>query len=344
MKRAGGLWPRVVAFEHLRESGRKAARGKRDGARVCRYLLDLEGETLRLQDELVDGSWRPGPVTRFEVHDPKRRTITVAPFRDRVVHHAVIGVLEPILDRRMAPASFACRKGMGTHAALDHAQRLLRRWPWFAKLDVEQCFASIRHDLVLAALARKVKDRRVLELFGRILGGPAEDERPEPGRGLPIGNLTSQWSCNLLLDRLDHFVLGELRSPGYVRYMDDFVLFAGSKGEARSLRDAAEGFLIHELDLRPNPRAALLAPRSVGLPFLGWRLYPGTRRVRPGNLRRIRQRLRRRSWEVRTGRAPLATFHASLASTVAHLEHGSTRRLRRTWLADYPEPVRGRSP
>ena len=344
MRRAGGLWPAVVDFEHLCVSARRASLGKRGSAGVCRFLLDLEPEVLALKRELVEQAWGPGPVTRFEVHDPKLRTITVAPFRDRVVHHALIGVLEPILDRGMVHESFACRKGKGTHAALDHAQALLRRWPWFVKLDVASCFASIRHDLVLGCVARKIKDRRVLELCRRLLAGPEPDGGPGPARGLPIGSLTSQWFCNLLLDRLDHHIKQTLRVRGYVRYMDDMVLFAACKSEARRLRQEVEAYLVQVLDLRPNQRAALLGPSTMGLPFLGWRLYAGLRRVRPGNLRRIRSRLRRRAWEVRTGRATPDAFRASLASTIAHLQHGSTRALGKSWLGQLAEPERGRSP
>lgn len=350
MRRVGGLWPAVIDFGHLCESARRAARGKRTVAGAARLLADLEPEMLRLQGELEEGTWRPGPVTRFEVHDPKLRTITVAPFRDRVVHHALIGVLEPVLERGMVCESFACRKGKGTHAALDHTQRLVRRWPWFVKLDVASCFASVRHDLVLGCIARKAKDRRVLELSTRILAGPEPAGLGTlvgpslPPRGLPIGNLTSQWFCNLLLDRLDHHVKEVLRVRGYVRYMDDMVLFAESKAEASRLRSDVEGTIVRVLDLRPNQRAALLGPSTMGLPFLGWRLYAGLRRVRPGNLRRIRSRLRCRAWEVRTGRTTPDAFRASLASTIAHLQHGSTRALGRSWLGQLAEPVRGRSP
>ena len=162
MRRAGGLWPTIVAFENLRTSALRAARGKRRVAGAASFLADLELRVLRLQRELEAGTWRPGRAFTFTIHDPKTRTITAAPFRDRVVHHALVDRLEPVFERRMVFESFACRRGKGTHAALGHARRQFRRFAFFLKLDVRKCFDSLDHEVVLGTLARAVKDRRVL--------------------------------------------------------------------------------------------------------------------------------------------------------------------------------------
>lgn len=221
MRRVGNLWPSIVSFANLTRAARRAALGKCEVAGVARFLADLEPNVLRLQRELEAGEWRPGQAFTFEIHDPKTRTITAAPFRDRVVHHALIDVLEPHLERRMVHESFACRRGKGTHTALRHARSLVRRHRWFLKLDVRKCFASLDHSVVCLAFARVLKDRRALDLIECIVRSGGKD-----GVGLPIGNLTSQWACNLVLDQLDHQVKEHLCIPGYVRYMDDFVLFA----------------------------------------------------------------------------------------------------------------------
>ena len=329
MRRAGGLWPRVVAFQNLCRAARRAARGKRRVAGAARFLADLEPEALALQRALQSDAWRPGPAYRFEIHDPKRRTITAAPFGDRVVHHALMDVLEPVLDRRMVPQSFACRRGKGMHAALRHAQALVRRFDWFLKLDVEHYFESLSHDVALETLERVIKDRRVLALAERIVraGGVR-------GVGLPIGNLTSQWLANLVLDRLDHFALEELRVPGYGRYLDDMVFAAKHKRELCRVHAEVERFVNERLHLRLKERATLLAPAHQGLPFLGWRVYRGTVRLRPANLRRTRSRLRHRFWEYRTGRIGEDRFVASMRSVTEHLRHGSTLALRRGLFSD----------
>lgn len=328
MRRAGGLWPRVVAFENLRRAALRAARGKRGSHAVARFLADLEPECLGLQRALADGTWEPGPASRFEIHDPKRRTITAAPFADRVVHHAVMDVLEPVLDRRMVDASYACRRGKGTHAALRRARRLVRRHGWFLKLDVAKCFESIDHDVAVQSLARSVKDRRVLALCERIVrsGGPT-------GVGLPIGNLTSQWLANLVLDRLDHFALEVLRVRGYVRYMDDFVLFDDDGQRLRAHLDVVTEFLRGALRLTLKQRATTLAPTSQGLPFLGWRFLPGVTRLRPENARRTRRRLERRFAEYRARRIDEERLAASVRSSCEHLRHGCTLAMRRRLFA-----------
>ncbi|MEM7201644.1 MAG: reverse transcriptase/maturase family protein [Planctomycetota bacterium] len=218
MRRAGGLWPHVASFAALTAAARRAARGQRRSRGAATLLDALEPECLRLERELQADGWRPGPTHRFVIHDPKPREITVAPFADRVVHHALIAPLEPVFERRMIADSYACRRGKGTHAAVRRAQALLRRHRYSLRLDVASFFASLAHDVVLESLARLVKDRRVLQLTARIVAGPTLGD---PAVGLPIGSLTSQWLANIVLDRVDHLIVESAeRVPGYVRYMD----------------------------------------------------------------------------------------------------------------------------
>jgi len=339
VRRAGNLWPAVVSFAALRAAALRASRGKRQAASVARFLERLEPEVLRIQRELDADTWRPGDVERFEIHDPKRRTITAVPFEDRVVHHALIEPLESVFERRMITDSFACRKGKGTHAALDRVQRLARRHAVFLKLDVAAFFDSVSHDVVRTTLVRIVKDRRVLRLCDRILRGPAERQH---GVGLPIGSLTSQWFANLVLDRLDHHVKENLRAPGFVRYMDDMVLFADEKATLHAAHAEVSTFLRDELKLRLKNRATVLAPVQEGIPFLGWRVHRGLRRVRPENLRRYRWRLRWRRWQWERGDIDDDRFRQSVASVLAHLGHGDTRALRRGWFASWDIEPRGR--
>jgi hypothetical protein len=325
MRRIGGVWDEITSFANLMHAARRAAAGKRWQRGVAAFLERLEPNVLALQRRLRGGDWRPGTPTTFAIRDPKPRTITAAPFADRVVHHALIDVLEPHLDRRMAPCSFACRRGMGQHRALRQAQRLVRRWPWFLQIDIARCFPSMRHDVVLAALARRLKDRAALALCATIVraGGDA-------GVGLPIGNLTSQWLANLVLDGLDHWLLGEQRVAGCVRYMDDVVVFAPQRDELAALRPRIDGWLAAH-GLAVKEAAARLWPSRAGLPFLGFVVHAGMLRLRPQNARRSRKRLGQRLWQWRTGQIDDAQYAASAASTIAHLRHGATLQLRRAW-------------
>ncbi|MCH9682706.1 MAG: reverse transcriptase/maturase family protein [Deltaproteobacteria bacterium] len=328
MRRVGGLWPQVTAFDNLLSATRRAAQGKRHQRHVARFLIEREPMLLGLRRSLLDGSYTPGRLSTFVIHDPKLRTIGVAPFRDRVVHHAVIDVLEPVLDRRMIDATFACRRGKGTHAALDRAQTLVRRHAWFLKMDVAQYFASVPHAVVMEAVTRIIKDRRVLALFERIvIGGGRADT---PGRGLPIGNLTSQWFANLVLGRLDHHVLQRMHLAGYLRYLDDFVMFAETRQQLQEAQ-AEVTEVLASLGLRPKTRATMLGRSGEGLPFLGFVLYPAVRRVRPDNRKRIVQRWKRRLWEYRQGVLEEEALADAVRSMMVHLEHGTTRGWRRRW-------------
>lgn len=331
MRRIGGLWPTITSFANLHRAALRAARGKRHTASGAGFLHQLEPLLFALQRDLQSGAWRPSPARRFEIHDPKRRTITAVPFADRVVHHAWIGPLEPWFERRMIAHSYACRRGKGMHRALAHARSLVRQNAYALKLDVAAFFPSLRHDVVLATLRKVVKDGAVLDLARTILTGEGAATEGGEARGLPIGSLTSQWLANLTLDRLDHFVLEQRRPAGYVRYMDDFVLFADDKQRLHDDRRAIATFLRDELDLGLKERAVRLQPTWTGLPFLGFVLFPALVRVQPANLRRYRWRLRFLRWQMEAGAIDTERFRRGVAAVLQHLATADTLQLRRRW-------------
>ena len=293
---------------------------------------------------MSSGTYRPGPYRSFHVHEPKRRVVSAAPFRDRVVHHALVSVLEPIFERRFTFDSFACRKGKGSHAAVDRGHAYARRFPYFLAADVVRFFPSIDHAILLETVARVMLCRRTLDLLERILDGGKDVLKGEfPGtlfsgddlfalcrpRGLPIGNLTSQFLANVFLDPLDHFVRETLRIPGYVRYADDLRLFADSKEELHEARGEIEGFLGGRR-LVLHGRKTVVAPTAAGVPFLGFVFFPdGRRRLARDGVRRFRRRLRRLAADLEKGHIRPADVTASVQGWVAHAEHAQTVRLRR---------------
>jgi retron-type reverse transcriptase len=330
MRRTGRLFARILAFENLLSAERRAARGKRERAAVARFEFHLERELIALQEALQEGAYRPGAFCTFEVRDPKRRAICAAPFRDRVLHHAVCDVLEPVFERRSIHDSYACRRGKGTHAAIARAQQLARRWPFFLKCDVRRFFASVDHAVLRGRLTRLFKEPELLALLETIIAhGPPE---AKPGRGLPIGNLTSQHFANLYLGELDHHLKDRLRVKGYLRYMDDLLLFADNKPDLHRLLAEIRGFLADPLHLALKEQATRLAPVTEGIPFLGFLIYPGTIRLNQRTRRRFRSQVRAIEHAYQAGRIDLRELSDRSASLFAHVGHADSYRLRRQLL------------
>lgn len=327
MKSYGGLWPRITAFGNLVGAVRLAARGTRRTHEVQSFLYDLESGLLGLKRELDSGIYAPGAYRTFLVRDSKRRRVSVAPFRDRVVHHAVCDVLEPILERIYADPSFACRKGRGTHMAVSAARRHVRRVGCFLKCDIRKFFDSVDHDILLQNLERSFREKPLLDVLERIVRNPVPG--CSEGRGLAIGNLTSQHFANLLLTELDLHVLHRLRPAGYVRYMDDFVLFEDDMDVLHGHLYEIRAFLGDRLDLRLKPGATFAAPCSHGLPFLGVQIFPSVTRMNGKSLRRLERKLAWRMVERATGEIDGRCFERSLNSIFGHLSHADSLVLRR---------------
>jgi retron-type reverse transcriptase len=348
MRRVGNLWPGLTSFENLLRAARQSARGKRFKPAVLRFHAELEHELCRLQDALRGGTWRPGRYRNFFIHDPKKRLISAAPYADRVVHHALVNVLEPIWERSFLSDSYASRKGKGTHAAMRRCQTLARRHPWVWKADVRRFFPSVDHDVLGGLLARKVKDKDVLALAGLILEhGAAREEPPAwfPGddlftptrraRGLPLGNQTSQFFANVYLDPLDHLVKDVLGLPGYVRYVDDFLVFADRRSTLTHARRAVAAFL-QGLRLRLHPTKDAIFPARQGIRFVGYRVWPTHVGLPPANVRRFRRRLRTLQDRYARHQMDGAEVRRHLTSWLGHACQADTCRLRERLLAEHP--------
>jgi Reverse transcriptase (RNA-dependent DNA polymerase) len=344
VKRHGYLWEQLVSFTNLYHAWRQAARGKRHSAAVVQFEFSQEKELARLRQELLDGSYRPGPYRTFPIFHPKKRLISAAPFRDRVVHHALVNVLAPIWERSFISDSYACRVGKGTHAAV-------RRFGAFARLhrhvlmcDVQKYFPSIDHDVLKELLARKVKDPRVLALAARIIDGSNPQEPVQEWfagedlfdplqrrRGLPLGNQTSQFFANVYLDPLDHFIQQDLGVRCYLRYMDDFALFGDDTSHLSRCRDACRDFLAG-LRLRLHPHKSVIARTRDGSRYLGYRVFPDKRLLPRTNLVLLGRRLKRLKDGLARGLLTEADVQRSLAGWLGHACQAATGPLRRRLL------------
>ena len=299
MKSHGKVWANVVAAENLHAAALRAARGKRHRAPVARFLDDAEREVERLRTELIDGTYVPRAYMQFRVRDPKPRTISCADFRDRVVHQALCAAIGPVIERRMVPHSFACRVGKGAHRAVLDAERFCRRYLYFLKLDIRKFFESVDHAALLGVLGRLFRERNLLLLLETIVRHPVPGNAP--GKGIPIGNLTSQWFANLYLDAMDHLVVEQWRVCGYVRYMDDMVLWADEKPFLWQAKARIGEWLAAERQLCFKEASVRVCPCTEGLPFLGLRVYPNRLRLQRGRFLRLRRLVRRRERECLRG-------------------------------------------
>lgn len=327
MTPVNSVFDQATDFHALREAARRAARGTRSRESAV-FLCDLESHVLALQGQLRAGSYQPGPFRTFHIVDPKPRTISAAPFRDRVVHHALCAAMEPTFERYAVFDSYACRKGKGNLAAVHRVQALSRRHAWFAKLDVLHCFETVDLDVLLAMLRRRFGEHRLMALCETILRAGAGPD----GRGLPIGNLTSQHFANFLLGVVDHFAQEQLRVGGWVRYMDDMVVLGADKDRVRDRADAVAAFLGDVLHQQEKTAARRLAPVHTGLPFLGFRIWPQRVRLDRARRRRLARRLRSLDRGLAAGHISPADAQQRGAAVTAWAEQGDTLGLRRSLL------------
>ncbi len=309
----------VIARDNMRLAFWKAARGKRVRPDAARFAIRL-GENLEaLSQDLAAGTYTVGPYHQFTIHDPKERLITAPCFRDRVLHHALLNVCEPVFDRFLIDDTFACRRGKGRNAAVERAVSFARGNAFFLKLDIRKYFDSISHSILRERLEPRFKDHRLLDLFGRIIAG----YHTALGRGLPIGSLTSQHFANFYLGGLDRFVKESLRAAGYVRYMDDFVVWGDDQRNLRAIRNRIREFLDRELSLELKPQPYINRCRC-GMDFLGCRVYPGYTTLNRRGRVRFQRRLRGLQREYNQGAIGTLDLQRRATALVAFTRAGRT--------------------
>ncbi|MBI2989550.1 MAG: RNA-dependent DNA polymerase [Deltaproteobacteria bacterium] len=339
------MYEQLCSWENLLLAYKKASRGKRGHPNVAAFEHRLEDNLCMLREELIKQTYTPGGYVSFYIHEPKRRLISAAPFRDRVAHHALCNLIEPLFERSFIADSYANRVEKGTHRALDRCQRLTRRYRYVLQFDIQQFFPAIDHAILRGVLSRKISDLQVLWLIDQILASsegvlsevykmvyfPQDDlfasARP---RGLPIGNLTSQFWANVYLNPFDHFVKRELGCPAYLRYVDDFLLFADDKSLLWGWKPAIVEWLTRlRLSVHPgaHPR-----PVSEGIPFLGFIVCPNRRTLKRRKGINFRRRLRALAAQFTEGIVTLEQLAASVRGWINHARYGNTVGLRKVLL------------
>jgi len=352
------MFKKLASFENLLRAYKMCLRRKRNT--VAARAIEPVYETVlwKLKRELDQGIWRPMPYRAFAVSEPCLREIFAADFSDRIVHHALYQIINPLFEARFISQSYACREGKGTHLAVKELRSAMRaaaaggREVWFLKMDIKSFFMSIDKDLLMGIIARTIKDSAVLRLIGTIVyTDPAKNAvktgntallksvPPQkslfgapPGLGLPIGNLTSQLFANVYLNDLDIFVKKVLRAKHYFRYVDDFIILDHSPKRLAVFKKRINGFLKNVLWLELHKQKTFIAPSANGIDFLGYFVKPDYVLARRKVVCRLKNKLR----EFERQKAAPKTILPVLNSYYGHFKHANSYRLRESVFKNLP--------
>ena len=321
----------VISVENLFFSWKIFRRGKRSKKDVAEFELNLEDNIFCLHEELVAGRWKPDPYIEFYVQDPKLRKIHKASVRDRVLYQAVYATLYQIFDKHFIHDSYSSRDKKGTHRGVKRFEGFARkatenhtRAGFALKCDIRKFFDSIDHDVLISIIKRKVRDEKFLGLIIRIVKSFSVTE----GKGLPLGNVTSQVLANIYFNEFDQYVKHVLKIVYYIRYCDDFVLLGNSREFLENSIPRIGLFLYEKLKLELHPRKVIMRKIHHGVDFLGYVSLPHYRVLRT----RTRRRMIRKITEIvrlkKSGTVSLETFKQTLMSYAGMLGHCKSKKLK----------------
>jgi len=305
-KRFGFLYEKIYEWNNLLNAFHKAKKGKSNNQEVLEFEYDLENRLIEIQKQLEDQNYIFSGYKSFQIYEPKKRTISCAPFQDRVIHHAICNIINPIIDKSIISDSYACRKGKGLHKAVRRGFYFYKNNEFCYKLDIRKYFYTIDQEILLNKLSSKFKDHKLLNLFLQLLSTyKTESEYYFPfekdnlfdyarNRGLPIGNLTSQIFANFYLSGFDHFVKEELHQRDYIRYMDDVLVFSNDKNELQEVKENIREKLA-SLRLHIHPDKNVISKTKHGINFLGFRYKNSRINLQNKNLIRFKRNLKKRA-------------------------------------------------
>ena len=328
MKRTKIELTEIAAYGNLVTAAVTAAQAKHTRPDVRDFFSKFDKSIDDIRKQLVQYKAPYGIYKRFTIHDPKKRIIHAACFEDRVIHHAIMHYMEPVIDRELLPTVFACRKGKGTLQAVQWVQQCIRRYPWYVKIDIRKYFDSIDHNILISLLKRKLKGRDFIDLLTAII----DSYHVTPGKGIPIGALTSQYFANYYLKVLDRFLFDTLHVSAHARYMDDIIWWCPDRLSARTALKAVIDFLQAQclLTVKDNRQ---INRSSRGISFCGFRILSGMLKL--SRRRKKRYSTRKKFWEkaYSTGLIDAVKLQNAYAAVHAITLHAESREWRRQYLA-----------
>lgn len=285
MKRVGFLVEKIAETDNILHAFYKARKGKQMKKEVIAFSKSLDDNVFKLRESILSGNVNVGNYTYFNINDPKPRKICAAAFHERVLHHAIMNVCHQYFERHLIETTYATRPGKGIYQAIDRAKLASKKYPYVAKFDFRKYFDSIDHSILKSKLERLFKDKKLLNIFNQII----ESYSTQENKGLPIGNLTSQYFANHYLSSMDHYIKEVLRVKEYVRYMDDFLVFASDIGELKIFIEKIRSFSEDVLNLTLKPIVTLCV--KDGIPFLGYKVFPQKILLNSRSKKRLKYRI-----------------------------------------------------
>jgi retron-type reverse transcriptase len=328
------LYSKLCSYENLEAAFNKAKKRKSTKPYVIEFGKNLAENLMKLRNELAFHTYKPVMLKTFIICDPKTRKICKSAFRDRVVHHALVRLIEPIFDKTFIYDSYANRKGKGVHAALKRFDCFKRkvsknntRTCHVLKADIRHYFETVDQEVLIRIISKRIKDKRVIWLICRILENYSSKQA---GKGMPLGNLTSQFFANVYLNELDQFVKHKLRVKHYLRYVDDFVILHSSKEFLENCKAQINNFLRTELKIELHPDKSKIIPLCKGISLLGFRTFYYNKLLRKSNLQKFLRKLAELKEKVDFGLITEEDLAEIVQGWVGYAMHGNTYNLRKT--------------
>lgn len=296
MKTYNIIYPKIYEYNNLYKAYKKARKGKTKLNYILYFEKDLETNLKILQEELESETYQPKPLRKFIIKDPKTRTIHSSIFKDRIVHHAIINLLEPIYEKVFLYDSYANRKNKGTHKAIERFDTYKRKVSkngklikqpynnnsiqgYYLKADIKHYFQTVDQNILINILKKKIKDTKLISLITKILNNYKE--------GMPLGNLTSQFFANVYLNELDYFIKHKLKAKYYIRYVDDFIILHKNKNLLKAYKIQINKFL-KTLNLELHEEKSNIYPLRQGTDFLGYKIFYHYKTIRKRNLKKLK--------------------------------------------------------
>ncbi|MBU1092777.1 hypothetical protein KJ836_03880, partial [Patescibacteria group bacterium] len=310
----------IISCENLLEAWKEFLRGKRSRKDVQEFELNLMGNILALQRDLSNKTYKHSAYQAFNISDPKPRNIHKASVRDRLLHHAIYRILYPYFDKTFIVDSYSCRIGKGTHKAInrfrDFAYKVSKnntKTAWVLKCDIKKFFASIDQTILLSIVNRYIPDNDIRWLIFQIVYSFHSTQK---GKGLPLGNLTSQLLVNIYMKEFDQFIKHKIKAKHYIRYADDFVILSENKVWLESILPEIKDFLRNNLKLQLHPDKVYIKTIASGVDFLGWTHFLDHRVVRTATKKRMLRNI-----QIKEGN------NDTVQSYLGLLKHGNTKKL-----------------